>query len=135
MVKKSEGDTKLGEITTFDSLTYSKFDGLSISYSEGEEKHLLIVLDLKLKNGEMAQIQIGNGKVQLDTDRKIVELPVTSKEFKYECAEGDLSCQGEEDDDTACTITSIDGNSGFFESVAVLILAFFFAVRFSYRKN
>lgn len=106
--KKSEGDTKLAEILTFDSLTFSKFTGLSLKYAEKEEKNLLIVLDLKLKDGEMAQIQIGNGKVDLEEKKDIVELPVTSKEFLYKCAEGDISCSSGGDDASGCSITTID---------------------------
>ena len=133
--KKSESDTKLGEILTFDSLTYSEFTGLSVKYSEKEEKHLLIVLDLKLKNGEMAQIQIGSGKIKLEEKRDIIELPVTSKEFKYECAEGDLSCADADENETSCTITKINENTGFSISFAALIIAFFLALVFSYRKD
>ena len=106
--KKSEGDTKLAEMLTFDSITFSKFTGLSLKYAEKEEKNLLIVLELKLKDGEMAQIQIGNGKVDLEDEREIVELPVTSKEFLYECQEGDISCSSGDEDTAGCSITTID---------------------------
>lgn len=118
--QKSDGDTKLAEITAFESATVSKFTGLSVKYAEAEEKYLLIVLDLSLKNGELAQIQIGNGKVKLDTDRDIIELPVTSKEFLYECAPGDLTCQSGEDDDTACTITTINNSTEVWGALAAL---------------
>lgn len=133
--KVSEGDTKISSITTFDSLTFSKFTGLSISYAEGEEKYLLIVLDLRMKNGEMAQIQIGNGKVKLEEDRDIVELPVTSKEFKYECEEGDLTCGAGDDDEPACTITSISDNSNLWGAVSAILAALFLAFRLSFKKD
>ena len=123
----SEGDTKLGEITSFESLTYSQFTGLSIKYAEGEEKHLLIVLNLKMNNGEMTQIQIGNNKVKLEEERDIVELPVTSKEFRYECQEGDVTCMTDDDDDSACTITSISESNDIRGTLSAVLTLLFLA--------
>ncbi len=125
--KVSEGDTKLGEITSFESLTYSQFTGLSIKYAEGEEKHLLIVLNLKMNNGEMTQIQIGNNKVKLEEERDIVELPVTSKEFRYECQEGDVTCMTDDDDDSACTITSISESNDIRGTLSAVLTLLFLA--------
>jgi len=133
--KKSDGDTKLSSITSFDSLTFAKFTDLSVKYAKEEEKYLLIVLELKMSNGEMTQIQIGSGKVKLEAERDIVELPVTSKEFKYECLEGDPSCGGMNDDDPACTITVVESSTGLVGAIFALILSCFFAMKLSYKKD
>jgi len=108
--KISSSDKKLAEITSFDSLTAATFKDLNLSYTKGEEKHLLITLTLGLNQGELAQIQIGSGKVKLSTERDIIELPVTSKVFLFECAEGETGCYGEEDDG-GCAVTSMGDGS------------------------
>jgi len=95
-------DQILAEVKTHEG-GYMTFDNLNISYSKDEEKYFLVVLDLKLNDGEMAQISIQSGRVRLaDTSRDIVELPVTSKEFLYECQEGDPRCE-DMDDESGCS--------------------------------
>lgn len=128
-------DTKLAEITAFDSISTAIFKNLDLSYTKGEEKHLLITLNLGLDLGELAQIQIGSGKVNLSTERDIIELPVTSKAFLYECAEGDLNC-GVEDDETGCSLTSVnDSNNSLTFSIMMIIAGISTAFVLLFRKN
>ena len=84
--KLSQSDTLIEKMTEFASETSITFRNLDnyLTYSEGAEKHLLIICDFNMDEGEKAQIQIGNGKVGLNSDKEIAELPVTSKEFLYE---------------------------------------------------
>lgn len=119
--KVSSKDKKLAEITSFDSISIATFKNLDLSYTKGEEKHLLITLTLGLSEGELAQIQIGSGKVGLSPDRDVIELPVTSKSFLYECAEGETGCYVEEDE-SGCAITAVEesSNSVIFGLMAVL---------------
>ena len=122
----SSGDEKIGEISSFDGDRID-FENLNISYSEGEEKHFLVALDLRLKIGEMAQIQIPRaGGLRLDRNStdEIAELPVTSKEFRYECREGDQDCLNFLDDDgCSCSIiTSPDVNGRSMLNILTILL-------------
>lgn len=120
--KIDSGDTKLSTISSFTSTSNATFANLDLKYDKGEEKHLLIALSLKLSTGQLAQIQIGSGKVSVSPERDIVELPVTSKEFKYECAPGDPTCAfGDDEDDGGCSVLTV-GNSTSAPSIILMIL-------------
>lgn len=107
--KISQMDTVIEKITQFDIETLVTFRNLAnhLTYSEGQEKNLLIVCDLKMKEGEKAQIQVGNGKVKLNTDKEIAELPVTSKEYKYEYDPTDPN-NPPKSDNGGCSLTLFD---------------------------
>lgn len=106
--KVSNSDTLIEKVTKFDSETVLTFRNLEniLTYSKGMEKHLLIVCDFKMKEGEKAQIQIGNGKVRLEVDKEIIELPVTSKVFLYEYDPNDPNNPPKKDG--GCSLTVID---------------------------
>jgi hypothetical protein len=106
--KATPNDTVIEKITEFDSETVLTFRNLEniLTYSEGQEKFLLIVCDLKLKEGEKAEIQIGNGKVKLNSEKEIAELPVTSKEFLYKYDPNDPNNTINKKE--GCSITVID---------------------------
>ncbi len=118
--KIDSGDTLLSEMTSFSSLTSGMFTDLNIKYSKAEEKHLLIALDLKLSTGQLAHIQVS--KANVSPDREIVELPVTSKEFKYECAAGDPTC-AEDEEESGCAVTTVDNGMSVYSLILAALLA------------
>ncbi len=118
--KIDSGDTALSEISSFTSITNGIFDNLNLKYSKAEEKHLLIALDLNLSTGQLAQTQVG--KVSVSPDREIVELPVTSKEFKYECAAGDPTC-AEDEEESGCAVTTVDSGMSVYSLILAALLA------------
>ena len=121
--KIDSGDTELARINSFESISNGVFGNLGIEYGKGEEKHLLIALKLNLATGQLAQIQIGSGKVSVSPDRDIVELPVTSKEFKYECAAGDPTCAFDEDEKSGCSVTTVDTGITLSSIILMILLA------------
>ena len=106
--KLSPTDTVIEKVTKFESETLLTFRNLEnyLTYTEGQEKHLLFVCDFNMDDGEKAQIQIGNGKVKLNTDKDPTGLPVTSKVFLYEYDPNDPNNEPKKDD--GCSITVID---------------------------
>lgn len=44
----------------------------------------------------VGKIQIPKGGIKLKGDAELVQLPINSKRFVYDCQEGDASCQTEE---------------------------------------
>jgi len=108
--KISQTDTVIEKISEFESETLITFRNLesTLSYSEGQEKHLLIVCDFNMKEGEKAQITIYEGKVTLNSDKEIAELPVTSKEFKYEYNPNDPDNKMPKKNNGGCSLTVIN---------------------------
>lgn len=106
--KLSQTDTLIEKIIDFTSETLVNFRNLGniLTYTEGQEKHLLVVCDFNLKEGDKAQITIYEGKVQLNSEKEIAELPVTSKEYEYVYDPNDPNAKPKEDD--GCSITVID---------------------------
>lgn len=121
--KIDSGDIELAKISSFESLTNGMFTNLGIKYAKGEEKHLLIALNIKLTTGQIARIQIGSGKVVVTPDRDIVELPVTSKEFKYECPEGDPTCSDVDDESSGCSISTVENTTTLASIIMLLLIA------------
>lgn len=101
-------DTVIEKMTEFASETLITFRNLenTLTYSEGQEKYLLIACEFKMKEGEKAQITIYEGKVKLNSEKEIAELPVTSKEFKYEYDPNDPN--NPKPDPNGCSLTVID---------------------------
>jgi hypothetical protein len=135
----NSGDIKLGESNKADG-DYIIFEGLSVAYNEGEEKHFLIALDLNLKIGESVQIQIPRGRLKLDKNstQEIVELPVTSKEFMYDCQEGDQDCFDFMDDSEGCkcSVVSVPENgTNFYIIFAMIFAAIFSVLKLSFKKE
>jgi len=105
--KLSPTDTVIEKMTEFASETLITFRNLenTLTYSEGQEKFLLISCEFKMKEEEKAQITIYEGKVKLNSDKEIAELPVTSKEFLYKYDPDDPNNKPKKD---GCSITVID---------------------------
>ena len=119
------------ELAVADSVEggYFNFRNLDLSYDKGDEKHLIIALDLNLNDGETAQITIPGGRVNVTGDSSIVGLPVTSKEFKYECQPGDPRCDeaGGGSDGCSCSVISVPENTSvrFFKLILLFTATFF----------
>jgi hypothetical protein len=60
--------------------------------------------------------------VSVSPDREIVELPVTSKEFKYECAAGDPTC-AEDEEESGCAVTTVDSGMSVYSLILAALLA------------
>jgi len=109
----STGDIMVGSATTSSPITNLEVVlSQPVTYSENEEKHLLIVCDFSIPSDKMAQIEILGGKVYLDKDVDVMGLPLKSKEFWNKCEEGDITCGATvEEDEEGCSATVIDGSS------------------------
>lgn len=134
--KDGIGNVKVAEITKFDNITTTiVFDTFlqNLSYLAGEEKYLVVYLKLNMASTPegtdpmSAKIEIPNGGIGL-SDRSVdtVELPIKSKEFVYECEDGDVNCVGPEPDPDPgcnCSIVSVgsrDSNTAIFTIVLLL---------------
>ncbi|MBO4441924.1 hypothetical protein J5834_07375 [bacterium] len=81
-----------------------------LSFAENQEIIFIIAADLSIPTDQMAQLEIGSGRVSLqDPDVDIVRLPVKSKEFWNKCAEGD-NCSGDNGDDGGCAVSVLDAS-------------------------
>ena len=116
---QSAGDTLVKKISDFDSTTTVNLTGLSdmLSYAKDEEKYLLIKAEFKMNVGEKAKFQLpSSGGVKISTDKEIIELPISSKEFLYECDKNDPTSCGSGDEDGGCAISTIpeDSNNALY---------------------
>jgi len=124
----SSADQLLGELNSAVN-GYMTFDNLNLSYSKGEERHFLFVFDIRIKEGEMAQIQIPSTRLKLVESRDIVELPVTSKEFKHLGCEDD-GCEKDDEEENggcSCSVQSFpdSGMNGYLLMLSFLAVLIF----------
>ena len=104
-----------------------------IEFGEGEEKTLLLVADFDIPKNSMAQVQIPQSKITLESKTTIIGLPIKTKEFSYKCEEGDLTCSvDDDDDDGGCAITKIEDDGSAMltiSAIAALILGLGLTIR------
>lgn len=119
----STGDIMVGSATASSmSTTLEVSLSQPVTYSENEEKYLLVVCDFSIPADKMAQLEILGGKVSLDKSVDVMGLPLKSKEFWNKCEEGDLTCGAVVDEeDEGCSATVIDENA--VNSVLYLLAA------------
>ncbi|MGI6395261.1 MAG: hypothetical protein ACOX2F_11145 [bacterium] len=127
------GEPIIGKVTQFEdplSVRFTSLEGL-LSYNKGEEKHLLIKCKFNMKEGDKAKLVIDKNQVVLSETKEIAELPVSSKEFKYECDPNDPnSCEKADPKEPGCSVTSVDTNSGsLIASLIAVFAALFLAFR------
>lgn len=144
--KDGKGNVKVAEMTSFNVATSSViFENFlqPLSYLEGEEKHLVINLDfdmVKKSDGSVmaGRIEISNGGVTLsDKGATVIELPVKSKEFAYECKDGDICPEPDpEPDPCKCTVVSVSDpeKSAALFGVFILLLVMIRGI-LVFRKN
>ncbi len=119
----STGDIMVGSATASSmSTTLEVSLSQPVTYSENEEKYLLVVCDFSIPSNEMAQLEILGGKVYLDKSVDVMGLPLKSKEFWNKCEEGDITCGTViDEEDEGCSATVIDENA--VNSVLYLLAA------------
>ena len=126
------GDIKIAEKTAFESgesttITFDKFEQ-PLSYIADEEKYLVIKVDFNMVKAEPAmfgKIIVPKGGITLeDTAASVYELPLNSKEFKYECKEGDSSCETAKKKSGGCAVLEVESdNTNIIVIAAVLSVA------------
>jgi len=123
----SAGDVLLKKVSEFESTTTVTIDGLKdlLTYAADEEKYLIFKCEFKMNVGEKAKIQIPGNGVKITSGNEIIELPVNSKEFAYECDKNDPTSCGSDDEGSGCAISTLPEESG---STLYLVLAAFAAV-------
>ena len=121
----SAGDEVLAEVNDFSNPTTLVIDGLKdvLKYEKDEEKFLLFKVEFKMSVGETAKIQVSSVKVK--SGNPVVEVPVSSKEFTYECDKDDPnSCAS--DDDGGCAVTELPETTvGVFHLLLAALAAIF----------
>ncbi len=122
---QSEGDTVLQKVSSFDNSTQMSFEDLDelLQYGENEEKYLIFKAEFKMSVGETARITISSVKTGTGS---AVGVPLTSKEFTYECDETDpTSCASGDDDSSGCAISAVEESDS---SMLYIVFAAFAAL-------
>ena len=122
---QSAGEEVIAKVSDFSNPTTLLIDGLKdvLKYEQDEEKFLIFKVEFKMNVGEKAKIQVSSVKVK--SGNTVVEVPVSSNEFLYECDKNDPnSCAS--DDDGGCAISTLpDNNSSalyiIFAALAALL--------------
>jgi len=126
--KHSDGDEVIATLTGLEKSSTLNIDNLGdlLKYEKDEEKHLVFKCEFDMSVGEKAKIQVSGVKV--NSGKTVVELPVSSNEFAYECDSTDPNLCNDEDDDSGCAISVLpdNGSNTLFIVLAALaaILAF-----------
>jgi len=120
--KDGKGDVKIAESDNFDSKTNSvDFDTFlsPLNYLAGEEKYLVVNVDFEMVCVEdgyqpmAGKIEIPvNGLKVSDPDITVVDLPVRSKKFEYDCGNESYSDNDEQNDDEFYDDESDDDSDG-----------------------
>lgn len=144
--KDGVGNVKVAEMTSFDAVTSSViFENFiqPLSYLEGEEKYLVVNVDfdmVKRSDGTVmaGKIEIPTAGIKVsDTSATVIELPIKSKEFAYECKDGE-KCEEPDPgpDPCKCTVVSVSDpeKSAALFGVFILLLVMFRGI-FVFRKN
>jgi len=130
--KDGIGNVKVAEMTSFDVATNSVvFENFSspLAYAPGEEKYLVVNVDfdmVKKSDGTVmaGKIEIPNAGVKVsDSSAAVIELPIKSKEFAFECKEGDVCPEPPAGSDGCkCSIVSVDQTDRTMALVIAFIL-------------
>ena len=124
----SAGDEVIAQISDFDGSSTLVIDNLDalLKYEKDEEKYLVFKAEFKMSVGEKAKIQVSGVKVK--SGNPVVELPVSSNEFAYECDSSNPECA--EGDSDGCAISELPDNDSaalyvvFAAFVSILAAAF-----------
>ena len=120
--KQSNGDEVIKKISDLDgssTLEIKDLDNL-LKYAEGEEKFLVFKVEFKMSVGEKAKIQVSSVKVS--SGNPVVELPVSSNDFAYECDSSDPNACVEEDDG-GCAIAAVSDSDNNTLYIALAVFA------------
>ena len=107
------GEPLIKKISSFDGEASSVvFDGLDgiLTYAAGDQKYLLVKVELKMSLNEKVKIQVPESGVKTATSDP-VGLPVSSIEFVYECDKNNPnSCNTDSEDEGGCAISAVPEN-------------------------
>ncbi|MBQ3369119.1 DUF11 domain-containing protein [bacterium] len=135
--RHSNGDEVIAQISDFDGSSTVVIDNLGdlLKYEKDEEKFLVFKVEFKMSVGEKAKIQVSGVKVK--SGNPVVELPVSSNEFAYECDSSDPN-MCDDDDSDGCAISELpeDNSPALYVILALLasILAFAFVKVYGLKK-
>jgi fimbrial isopeptide formation D2 family protein len=143
--KDGKGDTKVAEMTKFATVsTTVTFDDFiqPISYLEGEEKYLVVNVKfnmVKVDDPMAGRIEIPNTGIKLsDDEASVVELPIRSKVFTYECKEGDPGCDippPPKEKECSCTTVGVDSSDNSALLISVLAVLAVLAALLLRKRN
>lgn len=125
-----KGDTKIITASSTDSSISHQFK-VDIPIEADTPKYLTLRADLSLNDGESFQIQVL--KVQVESQKDVLGLPVNSKEYSYTCDPLYEDCGGS----SSCSLVAL-GESGIAEIIAalsMLLAAFGLFFRKSFMKS
>jgi uncharacterized repeat protein (TIGR01451 family) len=123
----SAGEEVIAKISDFDNTSSIQINNLAdlLKYEQDEEKFLVFKVEFSMSVGEKAKIQVSGVKVK--SGNTVVELPVSSNEFAYECDKNDPnSCAGNEDDG-GCAISELPESNNDTLCIVFALLAAMFA--------
>ena len=135
--RHSDGDEVIAKISDFDGSSTVVIDNLGdlLKYEKDEEKFIVFKVEFKMSVGEKAKIQVSGVKVK--SGNPVVELPVSSNEFVYECDSSDPNMCAEDDSD-GCAISELpeDNSAALYLVLAALVsvLAFAFVKVYGLKK-
>ena len=103
----SADEEVIAKITDFSNPTTLLIDNLKdvLKYEQDEEKFLIFKCEFKMNVGEKAKIQVSSVKVK--SGNPVVEVPVSSNEFAYECDKNDPNSCASDDDEGGCAISEL----------------------------
>lgn len=139
--KDGKGDIKVAEMTKFNAVTttvlFEEFIQ-PVSYLEGEEKYLVVHLNFNMidRTPPMAgKIEIPyNGIKVTDEEAAVIDLPIRSKSFVYECKEGD-DCLPPPPDPDGCKCSAVSVDSSDNGLLILTLLGFAALLAFLLRKR
>jgi uncharacterized repeat protein (TIGR01451 family) len=103
----SADEEVIAKISDFANPTTLLIDDLKdvLKYEENEEKFLIFKCEFRMNVGEKAKIQVSSVKVK--SGNPVVEVPVSSNEFAYECDKNDPNSCASDDDEGGCAISEL----------------------------
>ena len=121
---ESAGDKVVATVSSFDSLSSTTIDKLDelLIYGKDEEKYLIFKAEFKMSVSEKAKITVQT--VKLESNDQATGVPVSSKEFIYECDPQDPnSCSSDDDSDGGCAVSALPESENGTIYVVLAVLA------------
>ncbi|MBO7127084.1 hypothetical protein J6W78_06025 [bacterium] len=127
-------DVELAKKTNFSSgessaITFEESDfSQPLTYTADEVKYLVVKVDFNMTKTDppmFGKVIIPKGGISLgDNTASVYELPLNSKQFTYDCPEGDSSCETEKKKSGGCAVLEVESdNTGIIVIAAVLSAA------------
>ncbi len=132
-------EMEVASVSDFDKGTSVVLSGLDskISYTPKSIRYLIVYCKFDLADKEKAKIEIpqSGGVVLQDSQKYIKNLPLRSKEFKYECLPGE-ECNSRKSNDSGCGCSVVDNSSktpwgSIFSLILIALVALIFKSKIS----